>query len=183
MTAQEQITAFFPQPISDANKWLRPVMMSSDSVEWYTPPQIRKAVLDTFGGICDLDPCADPGRTFPATGHFTEVDNGLIRPWLGRVYMNPPYGRTIDQWTTKLADELRHGWTTEAIALLPARVETSWWHDLSPSVVCMIRGRLKFSGYESSAPFPSVAVYFGPNRTAFYDAFKRLGLMYESMAG
>ena len=180
MSALAQETLFFPAPVLDRNKWLRPALMSSDDVEWYTPPEIRAAVLATFGGICDLDPCADPGRTFPATEHYTEVENGLTRGWLGRVYMNPPYGRTISAWTTKLRDELRSGWATEAVALLPARVDTGWWHELNPPVVCFIRGRLRFSGYEDSAPFPSAAAYFGPNRDRFGEAFGELGLIYTA---
>lgn len=170
-----QETLFFPAPIEDRNAWLRPALMSSDDVEWYTPPEIRAAVLAALGGIVDVDPCADPGRTFPATVHFTEADNGLIRPWLGRVYMNPPYGRTISTWTTKLRDELREGWATEAIALLPARTDTTWWHELNPPVVCFLRGRLRFSGYDQSAPFPSAAAYFGPNPERFRDVFRPLG--------
>lgn len=174
----KDLTLFFPPKIADRNAWLRPRgLMSSDDVEWYTPPEIRNAVLEALGGIVDVDPCADPGRTFPAATHFTEVENGLARPWLGRVYMNPPYGRTIDAWTTKLRDELRDGWAKEAVALLPARTDTTWWHELAPPVVCFIRGRLRFSGYESAAPFPSAAAYFGPNPERFEEAFGPLGLV------
>ncbi len=176
----EQVTAFFPLPIEDANAWLRPGMMSSLTVEWYTPPAIRNAVVEALGGKVDLDPCADPGRTFPASEHFTKEDDGLMRRWGGRVYMNPPYGRGIGAWTTKLRDELRDGWMSEAVALLPARTDTTWWHELAPPVTCFIRGRLQFSGYEQSAPFPSAAAYFGPNLQRFVDAFKHLGLIYDA---
>jgi hypothetical protein len=174
------MTLFFPAPTVDRNKWLRPALMSSDDVEWYTPPEVRDAVVAALGGIVDVDPCADEGCTFPATQHFTKDDNGLIRPWLGRVYMNPPYGRTIGVWTTKLRDELRAGWATEAVALLPARTDALWWQELAPPVVCQIRGRLRFSGYEQSAPFPSVAAYFGPSPERFASAFGHLGLVYTN---
>jgi hypothetical protein len=178
------LTMFFPErEQEDANHWLRPALMSSEGVEWYTPPVIRAAVVDALGGRVDLDPCADPGRTFPAARHFTEEDNGLAHPWVGSVYMNPPYGRGITAWTTKLRDELTTGWVTEAVALLPARVDTAWWHDLDPATVCFIRGRLKFSGYECSAPFPSAAVYFGANHARFRHAFSHLGLLYASLDG
>jgi hypothetical protein len=176
----DQTTAFFPAPIEDRNVWLRPALMSSDSIEWYTPPEIRAAVVEALGGKVDVDPCADPGRTFPASEHFTIDDNGLLKRWAGRVYMNPPYGRGISAWTTKLRDELRDGWATEAVALLPARTDTTWWHELAPPVVCLIRGRLQFSGYEQSAPFPSAAVYFGRHRGTFVRAFAPLGLIYEA---
>lgn len=182
MTLKGQETLFFPAPTVDHNKWLRPIgLMSSDDIEWYTPPEIREAVVGALGGIVDLDPCADPGRTFPSAMHYTEQDNGLVHQWIGRVYMNPPYGRTINTWTTKLRDELRDGWTTEAIALLPARTDTTWWHELAPPVVCFIRGRLRFSGYESAAPFPSAAAYFGPHPRRFEDWFAPLGIvMYDA---
>jgi len=178
MNKLEQVTLFFPAPIADRNVWLRPGLMTSLNDDWYTPPDIASAVVKSLGGIVDLDPCADPRKTFPASEHFTESDNGLVRPWLGRVYMNPPYGRTIGTWTTKLRDELRNGWATEAVALLPGRVDTTWWHELAPPHVCFLRGRLRFSGYAQSAPFPSVAVYFGPEPWRFADAFQDLGLLY-----
>lgn len=176
------MTMFYPPtPSSDPNRWLRPALMSSDSIEWYTPRHIIDAVLLTLGAI-DLDPCADPDRFVPALTHYTEEDNGLGKTWEGRVYMNPPYGRTIGSWTTKLRDELERGWVTEAVALLPARVETLWWQGLAPVHVCFIRGRLQFSGYQKNAPFPSAAVYFGGRPEAFHSAFGPLGALYQVVA-
>jgi hypothetical protein len=177
----EALTMFYEDPPVDHNRWLRPALMSSDSVEWYTPPHIRAAVLAALGGKVDLDPCADLGKTFPAAHHYTPVENGLAQTWIGRVYMNPPYGREIVAWTTKLRDELAAGWTTEAVALLPARVDTGWWQNLRPPLVCFIRGRLQFSGYEQSAPFPSAAAYFGKDRSRFVEAFERLGQLYAAL--
>ncbi len=173
------LTFFYEEARVDRNKWLRPGLMSSDSMEWYTPPHIRDSVVASLGGRVDLDPCADPERTFPAAEHFTQVENGLARRWVGRVYMNPPYGRGIAAWTTKLRDELNAGWTSEAVALLPARTDTQWWHDLRAEYVCQVEGRLQFSGYEQAAPFPSVAVYFGDAPARFCAAFATLGLIYR----
>jgi hypothetical protein len=175
---RDQLTTFFPAPIEDRNAWLRPALMTSDDVEWYTPPEVRDAVVEALGGIVDVDPCADPGLSFPASTHYTKDDNGLTKRWLGRVYMNPPYGREISAWTTKLRDELRDGWCIEAVALLPTRTDARWYQELRPEYVCHIRGRLRFSGYEQSAPFPSSAAYFGPNPRRFMAAFAHLGLLY-----
>ena len=65
--------------------------------EWLTPPEIIKALSQTW---CDgdqvpwpfdLDPCAPIKRPWAmATTHFTAADNGLIKPWHGRVWCNPP---------------------------------------------------------------------------------------------
>ena len=177
---REQKTLFFPNRKFDANRWMRPALMTSNDDEWYTPPHIIVAVVEALGGLVDLDPCADPGKTFPASRHYTEVDNGLSKHWAGQIYMNPPYGRTINSWTTKLADELRDGWALEAVALLPVRTDTAWLQELEPPYICFIRGRLKFSGYKSSAPFPSAAVYFGPNHERFAAAFRHLGSVYAA---
>jgi hypothetical protein len=174
-----QVGAFHEPPRIDAVKWLRPGLMSSVSVEAYTPAVIVDAVLATLIKV-DLDPCAEAERTFPAAAHYTKDDNGLGHTWVGKVYMNPPYGRDIDQWTTKLRDEFDRGWVVEAIALLPARVETEWWHKLNPPHLCVIAGRLTFGRHKNPAPFPSVAAYFGPHSERFRSAFGRLGLMYEA---
>ena len=77
------------------------VHFSSDSADWYTPDHIIQRVMEVLGDI-DLDPCADPDRTIPAATHFTPEGDGLSRGWHGRVYMNPPYGKEIARWVTKL---------------------------------------------------------------------------------
>jgi phage N-6-adenine-methyltransferase len=151
-------------------------LMSSDSVEWYTPRHILEAVVGAMGGI-DLDPCAEPAKSVPATEHYTEADDGLSREWAGRVYMNPPYGRVIGAWVDKLADEYEAGRVTEAVALVPARTDTAWFAHLPWTMTAFITGRLSFSDHEAAAPFPSAACYLGPNDKAFAEAFLGLGIV------
>lgn len=154
---------------------------SSETQEWYTPQHIIDAVLDVLGGI-DLDPCSNPGEpAVPAGHHHTYLDNGLAQTWSGRVYMNPPYGRGIGDWTEKLREAYEAGDVTEAVALLPARTDTAWMHDLREHPRCFIRGRISFSGHENAAPFPSCAVYFGERADAFARAFGELGDTYALM--
>lgn len=168
-------SALAPEP----DKWApSPALMSSDTSEWYTPKRVLDAVVAALGEI-DLDPCADHGRSVPATTHYTETDDGLAQEWAGRVYMNPPYGRTIGAWTERLVAEFHAGRVTEAIALLPARIETDWFYALEAVWFCNIEGRLAFSDHETSAPFPSVAVYLGQEGDQFGEAFVALGDVYE----
>lgn len=147
-----------------------PGMFTSDTPEWYTPRHVVDAVIEAMGAI-DLDPCADASKGIPAERHFTEADDGLSQPWRGRVYMNPPYGRTIGQWVDKLAEEYEYGNITEAIALVPARTDTSWWAHLPASMVCFVTGRLSFSDHENAAPFPSAACYLGRDGRRFAETF------------
>jgi len=149
-------------------------LMSSDTPEWYTPTHIVAAVVAVLGAI-DLDPCADPGRGIPAAAHYTADDDGLSQGWRGRIYMNPPYGRDIVAWVDKLADEYAHGNVSEAIALVPARVDTTWWRRLPHQDWLAVTGRLAFSGHENAAPFPSAVCYLGPSAVRFRSVFAPLG--------
>lgn len=50
------------------------------------------------------------------------------------------------------------------VCLLPARVDTRWWHDYcAKGEVFFVRGPLKFGGSENSAPFPNAVVVFRPS--------------------
>ena len=61
-------------------------LYTSDTAEHYTPAHVLDLVVQIMGGI-DLDPCADPGRRVPAAAHYTAEDDGLSRPWVGKVYL------------------------------------------------------------------------------------------------
>lgn len=155
------------------------VHFTSNTPEWYTPPEIIERTVHLFG-VIDLDPCSNTGKAnVPSRKHFTESDDGLTHPWNGRVYMNPPYGDVIGLWVSKLANEVSSKRVKEAIALVPARTDTEWWQSLRDTSVCLVKGRLKFSGHENSAPFPSAVAYFGGRRAMFARYFGDLGDVWE----
>jgi hypothetical protein len=78
-------------------------------------------------------------------------------------------------WIDKLVKEYQAGRVTQAIALLPARTDTRWMARLRSFPRCFLRGRLKFSGCENSAPFPSVVMALGCDLEAFVVAFGDIG--------
>jgi hypothetical protein len=164
------------------------VHFSSETPEHYTPQTFLNAVGQVFGGIPDLDPCSNShGKpNVQARTHYTSADDGLTRPWHGRVFLNPPYGREIAAWIEKLRAEWRREEVTEVIALLPARTDTAWFEALTAEtddpVVCFLRGRLVFVGSRDPAPFPSMAVYFGPHHDRFADVFLELGSLWQRPA-
>jgi len=131
---------------------------------WLTPPWLLK-LLGAPDGF-DLDPCASidqPWRT--AREQFTVADNGLIRPWSGRVWLNPPYEtHLIRQFMSRMAE---HG---RGMALIFARTDTEHFQDLVLPVcdaLFFIRGRLFFHHPDGrlskdNGGAPSVLCAYGP---------------------
>jgi hypothetical protein len=127
-------------------------------VEWLTPPELVKS----FGEF-DLDPCSPIDAPFlHAKTNFTTIDDGLLKEWFGRVYLNPPYGRGMELWLEKLKI---HG---NGIALIFARTETKCffqhiWNDAD--AILFVKGRIKFyhvSGIQGGTPgAPSVFIAYG----------------------
>lgn len=105
--------------------------------EWLTPQFIINAL-----GNFDLDPCAPIKRPWPtAKKHFTVEDNGLIKPWEGFVFCNPPYGPKTGDWLSRCAEH------DNCIALVFARTETAAFHQhVWPKAKSLffIKGRISF---------------------------------------
>jgi len=160
--------------VQDSNN----VHFSSESVHWYTPRPIIRAVEEFFDAI-DLDPCAQPGsKTVPAAQYFTEEDDGLAQRWWGRVFMNPPYGREIGPWIEKACAAYESREIEAGILLLPARTDTDWWRRMRDYPACFVDGRIHFihpEGKEGPASFPSALVYLGDEIDRFAAAFAHLG--------
>jgi phage N-6-adenine-methyltransferase len=135
------------------------VHFSSRNDVWETPWEFF-AKLDAEFGFT-LDVCALPENA-KCTRYFTPDVDGLKQEWTGVCWMNPPYGRDIGKWVEKALVSARNGATV--VCLLPARTDTSWWHSFvsHASEIRFIRGRIRFVGAESSAPFPSAVVVFRP---------------------
>lgn len=126
---------------------------------WLTPTPIVEAL-----GEFDLDPCGAPGHQLAKTTYqIDNGQNGLVLPWHGRVWLNPPYGKEAVPFMKRMVD---HGTGT---ALIFARTETSMFFNTvwnSASAVLFIKGRVKF-GHENGeyakypASAPSVLVAYG----------------------
>lgn len=148
--------------VKDITNGAKPKMAvhySSDSPEWETPQELFDTLDAEFGFT--LDVCATAENAKCDIFYSSETD-GLAQVWRGVCWMNPPYGREIGQWVEKAVRTALEGATV--VCLVPARVDTSWWWDYCIyGEIRFIRGRLKFGGGNSSAPFPSAVVVFRPN--------------------
>lgn len=87
------------------------INQTSGDVEYYTPSAIVDAARRVMGCI-DLDPAssAKANERVGARGIFTVNDDGLSRPWTGRVWMNHPFGKVQNPvWIQKLCREVETG--------------------------------------------------------------------------
>ena len=109
-----------------------------DTNDWHTPPW----VFDGMGVEFDLDVCAPPGGVdwIPARKSLSESDDGLLTPWSGWVWCNPPYSAPA-QWCRK-------------------------WAKHAPGGCLLIRSDLSTAG-PNIAFGAAHAIYFAPKRINF----------------
>jgi len=85
---------------------------------------------------------------------------GSPRNGRGRVFMNPPYGKTLGAWMRKAWEAAQNG-AELVVCLVPVRSDTGWWHEFAArGEVTLLPGRLRFGEGVNPAPFPSAVVVF-----------------------
>lgn len=162
------------------------VSYNSGNNEWYTPWDIVEAARDALGAI-DLDPASSDAanEVVKAASYYTLADDGLTKPWCGRVYMNPPYETgLIERFTARLRECFDRNEVSEAIVLVNNATETKWFQYLvaSASMLCLPEGRIRFWSptKETASPLQGQAIlYFGERREAFAHSFRAFGSVWE----
>ncbi len=167
-------------PAAAAPPASRPFMPTRGETEdWCTPPEIVDVVRRIFEDRIDLDPCANPwstvgaereiwlpswveGREVPAR---VVVSDGLREPWQGNVYVNPPYGRALDDFMHRgrRAGLVQEWGEANILMLVASKTSRKCWQATVPlaRAVCFIDGRLEFvlkDGTKSGAWFSSALV-------------------------
>jgi hypothetical protein len=156
------------------------------SPEHYTPLPYIELVREVLGEI-DLDPASNAlaqtwirARTF-----YTKEDDGLVQPWCGSVYLNPPYGspevRLLGRtFSEKAIAEYQAGTITAAIILLN-RTGAQWYKHLQEQVtaVCEVYKRIAFLSergeVQQSPRYYNDFLYLGPKPATFRDVFGKIG--------
>ena len=104
---------------------------------WLTPPYLLSKL-----GKFDLDPCAAINRPWDCAAiNYTEYENGLSKPWQGRVWCNPPYGKKAESFMQKMSEH------QNGLALVFMRPDTRWFQDTILSTakyIFLLRGRIRF---------------------------------------
>jgi len=151
------------------------------SNEWYTPSKYIEAAREVMGSI-DLDPasCELANQVVKAAKYYTKEDNGLMHPWYGNVWLNPPFGKTegwkcsnLEAFTRRLVCFYATNVIRQAIYLVPVDTSTKWYHLLFAYPICFPQGRISFSDKKGNGQYPMSFIYFGPNEQKFIEVFSK----------
>ena len=138
-----------------------PISAPVPSEEWETPDDLYATLehiwqfdFDAAASVATT-PSARASSLVPSTaarcpGTTGAIALGSIRP------MAAPSSGSSRPRSARLVG-------VSTVALLPARVDTSWWHQhvaQGANGIWFLKGRLRFKGAPASAPFPSAVVYW-----------------------
>jgi len=141
-------------------KWKRTIKRVNfgiQELEVRTEKGVFDELNDEFGFT--LNPCCSKGIN--KCNRWFTGEEGLFQNWSNEiVYLYPPY-KNISVWLRKAYESSQNGATV--VCLIPSRTETRWYHEYAMrGEIRLIKGRLKFEGYENGSPFPSAIVIFRP---------------------
>lgn len=173
---KKQIETLIQERVSHPKeKWS--ALHSTGVVEWYTPPEWVKLARVVMGEI-DIVPASNElaQEWIQASTYYTVADDGLAKPWYGRMWMNPPYTK-VGSWTNKAIAEYDTGNLTQAILLVRPADSAAWY---APLLKRFYRAtphkRISFidkDGDQQSSPAHGNALfYLGENVERFKDTFE-----------
>lgn len=134
--------------------------------DWQTPAWLFGALDLEFR--FNIDAAATAETAMVRNSYLCPEQDGLRCSWGGRgsrVWLNPPYGRSVGEWVAKARKEAECG--AIVVVLIFSRTDTAWWHDhaMKASEIRFIRGRLRFlqdGAPKDPSPAPSCVLVFTP---------------------
>ena len=151
--------------------------VETGAIRMVHPRRLYRRGPAAMGGI-DLDPasCEAANAIVQADRFFALDDDGLVQPWVGRVWLNPPYtSKAMAGFVDRFAAH-DHG-----CILVNTVTETVYGQILLQAcpVVCFHAGRISFSSPHGqkagSGTVGQMIGYRGPTPETFADAFAPFG--------
>lgn len=146
------------------------VHFSSGKDCWETPDDLFARYDATYHFVLDAAANELNHKCDHWLGSGGDAEDALTVNWpleTGNIWLNPPYsrGRQSAFVEKALSECYLQGdrSNNHVVCLLPARTDTKLFHDTilaSGADVEFLRGRVKFKGGASAAPFPSMVVVF-----------------------
>jgi hypothetical protein len=128
-------------------------MHLAESAEWYSPRAFTEAAHEVMGGI-DLDPASSAiaNTVVRAERFYTETDDGLTKPWEGRIWLNPPtpprawWERLVATYTHEAGVGVYLSYSIEPLA------SSQTWTPMLPMLACSLCIPVKRIRFLSTAP-------------------------------
>src|SRR4029077_1802861 len=160
------------------NKQQTALQFSRKKQDWATPSELYKRLDSIFHFTYDPTPLNQPS--------LREIDGFSDAPMLSAIWTNFPYDYKIlpkwIDWAIRQVEDRLCG----IAMLLPVRTNTVWWQEklqpLKPIIIAdpaeafyhnaavwFIPRKLKFSGYDHDAPFPSMVFFIRKMPIATHD--------------
>lgn len=149
------------------------VLLSSKKMDWCTPVDFFNKLNKKFHFVLDS---AATDKTAKCYLYYTPETDGLSKSWNrgGAVFCNPPYGRGIRKWVKKAYEESQ-AMSYPIVLLIPARIDTAYFHDYiyGKAKIHFVRGRLRFTD-DKGVParglctFPSMVVVYNYPKEALH---------------
>lgn len=160
-------------------------LFSTGHDRWETPDELFHEYNQQFNFV--LDAAADLHNhkvdVWFGPNSPVGVEDALLSDWSeylkkGNIWLNPPYSRGLQKkFVEKAANEhiiydinpnnshMMNDYKSahHVVCLLPARTDTKLFHEvIKPynSSIEFLKGRIRFKGAKSGAPFPSMIVVF-----------------------
>ena len=159
------------------------------ATEWYTPSVYIESARKAMGSI-DLDPASNQfaNQVVQAEQYFSleEGDDGLLHPWFGNVFCNPPYAaKPVADFADKLLKQWQAQNITQCIFLVNNVTDTRWFQRLTRECfyLCLTGGRISFYNKEGEATSPTngqAFFYFGDSKR-FAEIFAAHGVIVKAV--
>lgn len=135
-------------------------------------------VTNVLGNI-DLDPASNPNanKTVKASKFYSAEDSGLDKPWVGKVFLNPPYSaKLLKQFLNKAALQYTLGNVSEMLILTNSGTDTIWNKIIRGYTQAYTHNRISFICGETLEPKGKGSrgqcmTYLGPNIDKFTSEF------------
>jgi phage N-6-adenine-methyltransferase len=134
----------------------------STKQDWTTPKHFFDELNAEFSFTTDLAASQDNAL---CQQFYTKEDNGLVQPWHGACWLNPPFGDK----SSKMVDWIKRAWQETqdrddltVVVFIPARTNTRWWHQycMKAAEVRFVCGRPRFGDAKHGLPQPLALIIF-----------------------
>lgn len=155
------------------------INQDSGDYEYYTPPEILRAVRRLYG-VIQLDPASSEqaNKEVQAVRYYSE--DGLNKEWIGDVWMNHPFSRKNNPlWINKAVEEYSSRRARKLTCITYAATSELWFRPLTQFPQCYLSPRTDYylpdGTKKKGVTKGSVITYMGNNETLFRDTFREFG--------